>query len=71
MHELPHVYQPQASGGEVDTQERAEVGRCGPHSSSIGDLNLIVMTGSQCREMRFSVTWALFGSLKTRCAAIF
>ncbi len=34
--------------------------------ASISDLNLMrAITGSQCREMKRGLTWALLGSLKT------
>ncbi len=38
--------------------------------ASISVLNLMrAATGSQCRETKGGVTWALLGSLKTTCAA--
>ncbi len=40
--------------------------------ASIGVLNLMqAAIGSQCRETKRGVTWALLGSLKTNCAAAF
>ncbi len=40
--------------------------------ASISVLNLMrAATGSQCRELRRCVTWALLGSLKTSRAAAF
>ncbi len=40
--------------------------------ASINVLNLMrASTGSQCKEIKRGVTWALFGSLKTSCAAAF
>ncbi len=40
--------------------------------ASISVLNLMrAATGSQCKEMKRGVTWALFGSMKTSHAAAF
>ncbi len=40
--------------------------------ASIGVLNLIrAATGSQCKEIKRGVTWAILGSLKTSHAAAF
>ncbi len=40
--------------------------------ASIGVLNLIrAATGSQCKEIKRGVTWALLGSLKASRAAAF
>ncbi len=40
--------------------------------ASINVLNLMrAATGSQCREIKRGVTWALLGLQKTSCAAAF
>ncbi len=40
--------------------------------AGIGVLNLMgAATGSQCREIKRSVTWAILGSLKTSHATAF
>ncbi len=40
--------------------------------ANISVLNLMrAETGSQCKEIKRGVTWALMGSLKTSCAAAF
>ncbi len=40
--------------------------------ASISVLNWMrAATGSQCKETKRGVTWALLGSLKTSCAAAF
>ncbi len=40
--------------------------------ASIGVLNLMrATTGSQCKDTKRGVTWALFGQLKTSRAAAF
>ncbi len=40
--------------------------------ASINDLNLLrAATGSQCKEIKRCVMWALLGSLKTSHATVF
>ncbi len=66
----------QTSGGDVDCC-RSECNSEGAEPvavlyASISVLNLMqVATGSQCREIKRGVTWALLCSLKTSHAAAF
>ncbi len=74
-HEASLTRRSQTSGGDVDCYKWVEVGGCWACGCSICKHQCLELdascNGSQCREMKRGVTWALLGSLKTSRNAAF